>query len=102
MTDKLQYRPKHKVTLECSYAWSFGLSADASFMHVADQYYIAGAQSAKLNDYNLVDVKLMQRIIKDRLYAYIGATNLLDEDYEQSYGFPQAGRIAYVGMKLMF
>ena len=101
-TDILQYRPKHKVTLACSYAWDMGLSAYAGFMHVADQYYTSGALAEKLDDYNLVDLKLEQRIIKDRLYGYIGATNLFDEDYEESYGFPQTGRTAYAGMKLTF
>ena len=102
LTDELQYRPKNKFTAECSYVWSMGLSAYAGFMHVADQRYISGALTEELDDYSLVDVKLEQRIIKDRLYAYIGATNLFDENYEESYGFPQTGRTAYAGMKLNF
>lgn len=100
----LEYRPEHKITVECSYAWSFGLSAYASFMHVANQEYFDNTETLtqELNDYSMVDVKLEQRILKDRLYAFIGCTNLFDEDYEESYGFPQTGRTAYVGMKLTF
>ena len=31
---------------------------------------------------------------------YFGADNLLDEEYETSYGFPQPGRFVYVGTQL--
>lgn len=102
LADVLQYRPKHKVAVECNYEWDMGLSAYAGFMHVAEQYYTSGALAEKLADYNLVDVKVEQRFIADRLYGYIGATNLFDEDYEESYGFPQTGRTAYAGLKLVF
>ena len=103
LTNVLEYDPKHKFTLEGSYAWSCGFSAYASFRHVADQYFLDdNGNSRKLGDISLVDVKLQQKILKDRLYAYIGCQNLFDENYEQSYGFPQAGRTAYTGLKLTF
>ena len=30
--------------------------------------------------------------------VYLGVDNLLDEAYEESYGFPQAGRLVYLGL----
>ena len=104
--DEMQYRPEHKATLEGRYTWNFGLSAYASFMYVANQYYYSRTTTPllkrKLNNYSLVDAKLEQSIINDRLYAYVGANNLLDKDYEESYCFPQAGRLVYGGLKVMF
>jgi len=38
----------------------------------------------------------------EQFYAYVGANNLFDKDYEESYGFPQAGRMVYGGMKVAF
>jgi len=38
----------------------------------------------------------------DGLSVYLGADNLLDEDYEQSYGLPQPGRTAYAGLEYSF
>jgi vitamin B12 transporter len=32
------------------------------------------------------------------LNFYLGADNVFDEDYEESYGFPQAGRFIYGGV----
>jgi vitamin B12 transporter len=103
--DEMQYRPEHKATLEGRYTWNFGLSAYASFMYVADQYYYsrnAPLLKRKLDNYSIVDVKLEQRIVNDLLYAYVGANNLLDKDYEESYCYPQAGRLVYCGLKVTF
>ena len=103
--DEMQYRPEHKVTLEGRYAWNFGLSAYASYMYVANQYYYSRTApliKRKMDNYAIVDIKLEQRIIDDRLYAYAGANNLLDKDYEEAYCFPQAGRLVYGGLKVTF
>jgi len=103
--DEMQYRPEHKATLEGRYSWNFGLSAYASFMYVVDQYYYsrnAPLLKRKLDNYSIVDVKLEQRIVNDLLYAYVGANNILDKDYEESYCVPQAGRLVYCGLKVVF
>jgi len=103
--DELEYRPEHKFTLVGRYAWNFGLSAYASFMYLGDQYHYSDSDPVlkrKLNSYSLVDIKLEQKLISERFYAYTGANNLFDKDYEESYGFPQAGRMVYGGMKVAF
>ncbi len=103
--DELEYRPEHKFTLDGRYAWNFGLSAYASFMYLGDQYHYSDSDPVlkrKLNSYPLVDVKLQQKHVNDRFYAYAGANNLFDKDYEESYGFPQAGRMVYGGLKVAF
>jgi len=45
---------------------------------------------------------LDQAFLKKRLHVYIGADNLFDRNYEQAYGFPQAGRTLYAGVKVRF
>jgi vitamin B12 transporter len=53
---------------------------------------------ADLPDYTLVDVRLRQPLGRIPFAVFAGGENLLNTAYEQSYGFPQAGRIVYVGL----
>jgi len=103
--DELQYRPEHKLTFETQYVFDFGLSAYAGVMYVADQYLYSRntpLEKAKLNDYTVVDLKLDQVFFKKRLHVYLGVDNLFDQDYEEAYGFPRAGRTLYAGAELRF
>jgi vitamin B12 transporter len=103
--EELQYRPRHKLTFETQYVFGFGLSAYASVMYVADQYFYSRntpLEKAKLNDYTLVDLKLDQAFLNKRLHVYIGVDNLFDQDYEEAYGFPREGRTLYAGTKIYF
>jgi len=101
--DELQYRPEHTVTFESKYSFNFGLSAYMNVMYVADQVFYSRTipvEKKSLNDYTVVNLKLDQELLKGRLRLYLGADNLFDEDYEQSYGFPQAGRFIYGGIQV--
>jgi len=40
--------------------------------------------------------------VGERLELELGVDNLLDENYEQSYGLPQEGRVAYGGCRIPF
>jgi outer membrane cobalamin receptor len=57
-------------------------------------------QKAKLADYALVNVKLAQALLDRKVTLYLGADNLFDQNYETSYGLPQAGRFVYGGIEL--
>jgi vitamin B12 transporter len=101
--DELQYRPKHKVSFEGWYDFPFGLTPYVSVQHVADQVTydrVTNAIPYKMKNYTLVNVKLSQEVVKNRLKAYFGVNNIFDEDYETSYGFPQEGRFIYGGIQL--
>lgn len=102
--DDLEYRPKHKLTLEGSYDFSFGLKASANVMYLADQYYYDndGLNKTEVGDITLVGFKLEQMIYNDSVSAYCGIDNLFDEDYEESYGYPNQGRLFYAGLKAKF
>ena len=102
--DELQYRPADKISLETTYRFGFGLTAHASVLWMAGQYFYSDTTpllKKKLNDYTVVDVNLQQHIAGG-LSAYLGANNLLDENYEQSYGLPQPGRTIYGGFHYLF
>ncbi len=105
--DELQYRPENKYTAAITYAFSCGLKAHADLLHVTDQYFYDSdkdppLEKAALNDYTLVNIKLSQQFFRESLMACIGAYNLFDEDYEQSYGLPQPGRYVYGGVEISF
>ncbi|MGD0623858.1 MAG: TonB-dependent receptor [Thermodesulfobacteriota bacterium] len=103
--DQLQYSPRDKVAMEGKYDFDFGLSPYLSILYVGNQYFytknsITPVQKAKLNDYTLVNVKLSQRLVNNIVTLYVGVDNLFDQNYETSYGFPQAGRFIYGGVEL--
>lgn len=102
--DEQQYTPGDKLTLESKYDFACGFTPYASLLYVGDQYFytknnVSPVQKARLNDYVLVNVKLSQRLWDGRVTLYTGVNNLLDENYETSYGFPQAGRFIYGGIE---
>jgi vitamin B12 transporter len=50
----------------------------------------------------LVDFKLNKSAANGAIDLYVGVDNVFDEDYEQSYGFPQPGRTFYGGATWKF
>ena len=103
--DELQNRPKNKLTFEGKYTFLFGLSAYMNVMYVADQVYYSRTtplEKRNLNNYALVNVKFDQNFFNGLLDVYLGADNLFDKDYEESYGFPMAGRTVYGGVEFHF
>lgn len=105
--DELQYRPEWTVTVDGRYSFAFGLTASASLQYVADQYFydddnVDPLEKKKLNDFTIVNLKLSQQIAATGIDVYVGAENLLDEDYEESYGLPQPGRTVYGGVEYRF
>jgi outer membrane cobalamin receptor len=74
-------------------------------MYLTDQYHYSDTDplmQRKLNSITVVDFKLQQKLVRDQFYVYAGVNNLFDKDYEESYGFPQAGRMVYGGLKIIF
>jgi vitamin B12 transporter len=101
--EDLQYRPRDKVSISGVYRFPFGLTTSASLLYVGNQYFYDSSTPANkqaLNNYTTIDLKLTQALIKKQLEIYLGIDNLLDKNYEQSYGLPQPGRLAYAGLKL--
>jgi outer membrane cobalamin receptor len=105
--DEVQYTPRDKVSFAGKYDFDFGLTPFVSLIYVANSYVytkqqIATVGKAKMGDYAVVNFKLSQKLFKDRLNLYIGADNIFNEDYEQSYGIPRPGRYIYGGFEYRF
>jgi len=103
--DQLQYRPRQTVGLNAHYRLIHGLSLDTSVRYVGQQVYYSRhrpVQKAHLPSYTLVNLRLAQRLWSNRLTLFVGARNLFDKNYFDSYGFPQAGRVVYGGAKMRF
>ncbi len=99
-----QYTPRHKATADGTLDLPFGLSPHLSAVFVGDQFFYPRNGSTlgkrKLANHLVVDARLRQRFAAGKVIAYLGASNVLDQDYESSYGFPQPGRYVYAGVEL--
>jgi outer membrane cobalamin receptor len=105
--DEVQYVPADKLTFISSYNFDFGLTPFVSLIYVANSYVytkqqIATVSKAKMADYMVVNLKLTQKLYKDKLNIYFGVDNLFNSEYEQSYGIPCPGRFIYGGMEYHF
>ncbi|MGI2852701.1 TonB-dependent receptor plug domain-containing protein [Shewanella algae] len=104
--DGLDYRPKHQLRFQLGYKLPTETRIHLNVERIMDQNYydkekIGGQkvwQEKSLEDYTLVDINLVQPLLKDNLELYLRATNLLDENYYQSDSLPQAGRQVFVGI----
>jgi outer membrane receptor protein involved in Fe transport len=50
-----------------------------------------------MTDYAVINLKVTQKVLKEKLLLYAGADNLLNLEYEQSYGIPRPGRFVFGG-----
>lgn len=105
--DEVQYVPRHKWTFIGKYDFDFGLTPFVSVIYVADSFVYSKQQVAtvskhKMANYTLVNLKLSQKLYKDKLNLYVGADNIFNKDYEQSYGIPRPGRYIFGGFEYRF
>lgn len=101
--DDLQYRPRHKFTIEAGYKSSIGFSAYAGIKYLASQYtYSDDYHKKRLHNFAVVDARIEQALFQDTLSLYVRVENLFDKNYEESYGFPQAGRTVSGGVTVRF
>ena len=96
----LQYRPRHRASIEARYAFPFGLETSASALRVIDQVYYsrqAPVDARRLPDYTLAAIRVALPLLRGTSTVYAGADNLFDAHYEEEYGSPAATRVVYVG-----
>lgn len=102
-TDQLQYRPSHKATLQAIYRFNPQWQITGDVIRIGEQNYLKRRGKPvrrKLDAYELVNTKLTYRFPSGKADVYVGVENLLDEDYQTSYGYPQPGRFVYSGVNL--
>ena len=102
VTDRLQYRPRHKITAQGTWVAPTDTTFYAGWRFFSDQWAIDdNGNTKRMPDYGLIDIKISQAFT-DSLSAYVGADNLLDVDYAESYGFARPGRVVYTGLDVTF
>ncbi|MGE4422105.1 MAG: TonB-dependent receptor plug domain-containing protein [Pseudodesulfovibrio sp.] len=101
-TDRLQYRPRHKLTAQATWVAPTRTTVYAGWRFFSDQWALDdNGNTKRMPDYGLIDIKISQAFT-DSLSAYVGADNLLDVDYAESYGFARPGRVVYTGLDYSF
>jgi len=101
-------RPRHSGSLNAAYRFlderaSLTLSADYTGVSL-DRFFPpfpAPPEIVELDSFWLLDLTASYDINRNTT-AYVRANNLLDEDYEQVYGYQTPGRSVYVGIRLGF
>jgi outer membrane cobalamin receptor len=99
----LQYRPRHNLGVDARYHFAFGLNAYATVRHIGGQVFysrVEPIEQRKLPAYSVADAHVRQRLLRNRLEAFLGATNIFDTAYEEEYGNPQARRMLHGGLTI--
>ena len=99
-TTALQNRPEHKLALRADYFFSPGFRLGGSYLYVADSLAwsrTTPTTTQELDDYHVFDVDLSLSILQGHGRLYGRIANAFDENYEESFGFPQSGRAYLIG-----
>jgi iron complex outermembrane recepter protein len=94
--------PVHKVFTYMKYRAPFlkGLSALGSFEYGSSRTNTSDGL-AESGCAAILNAKVMYEVIKD-LIVEGGVNNLLDRNYQYSYGFPESGRTLFAGLRYRF
>lgn len=98
-----QYTPGNMLSANATWRIRDDLRLFGSLLRVSEQFYYSRTtplQRRELDAYTLLDTNLEYELPGRRVALYIGADNLLDANYEESYGLPQQGRFVYGGIRI--
>jgi outer membrane cobalamin receptor len=101
--DKLQNRPEHRFTLRVDYAISDAIRVGGNYLYAADSYALSNTTpttAQEIGDYGVLDLDAAMDFVAGRVSVYARVHNALDEDYQESFGFPQPGRSYVLGVEL--
>ena len=74
-----------------------------SYLYVADSLALSRDEPAvttEVGDYHVMDLGVSQLLWQQRLRLIGRVENVFDEDYQESFGFPQHGRRYFLGAEL--
>ena len=89
--------------MRVDYSLTPAIRLGGNYLYVADSYTLsrtAPTTTEELGDYGVLDLDASIELLQGRVRAYARIRNALDEDYEESYGFPQPGRAYVLGAEL--
>jgi outer membrane receptor protein involved in Fe transport len=99
-TTAVQNRPRHKFSLRADYDFSTGTRLYATVLRVSGALALSRNEpvvTTETGSYNVFDIGVSQSFRNDRMRLIARVENLFDENYQESFGFPQPGRRFYVG-----
>jgi len=98
--ESLAYRPAHKGSIGLSYAWRDRVSAFTRVRVVSSQDFQDQdtAWWGRLGPYASWDAHLSVRPVQN-IELWLNVDNLLDANYQTSYGFPDPGRTYWIGIR---
>jgi len=98
--------PKHKANLNLGYvvnnATYLSLNYQFTGERTATAFNADFTERLTLDSYSLFDLNINHTIMKDRLKLYGTISNILNEDYQEVFGFATLGRNYRVGLKFDF
>ncbi len=100
-TSKVQHDPGHTATVSATYSIFAGTMLSADYQFVTDSFAVSRDQltAEKLDTYHLVNIGITQDLGGPNAQLFGRIENVLDDDYELAYGFPEAGRTFYFGFR---
>jgi iron complex outermembrane receptor protein len=106
ISDELSELPEHKYNIGVKYQRDDGTLAKLTLKWVDSREVPLGAatgpETGKMDDYFLLNGLITYPVIKDLGYVYVGCENILDEEYEETYGYPMPDRMFYGGVQVKF
>lgn len=96
--------PKHKANLLIGYDFSPRTFASLSYQYTHDRltndFSTFPATPVTLDSFSLVNLYFSQTFNQNKIRVFAGIDNVLNEDYEDLYGFTTLGRNVRVGFRL--
>ncbi len=100
-TSAVQFEPEHMATVSATYRVWAGTALTADYQFVTGSAAISRDElsTLELDPYHLLNLGITQDVAGGAAQLFGRIENVLDEDYETAYGFPEAGRVFYLGMR---
>jgi outer membrane cobalamin receptor len=99
--ERLPYTPEQEAYFRLSYSAPSGFSCHLTTSYVGRRCWYDNDVRNELDDYWLWKARISRKLAEN-WELFISLDNLLDENYEEEEGFPQAGRTIWVGLKSKF
>ena len=106
ISDEISELPEHKFNVGVKYERDDGSLAKLTLKWVDSREIPLGeaktSKTGKMDDYFLLNCLVKYPVWKDHGYLYAGCENILDKDYEESYGYPMPDRMFFGGVEIKF
>ena len=93
--------PKHNLNLSLSYELIKDLTGNVNMQYSSASHTRENDRKEDVGGAALWNAKLAYELVKG-LTVDVGASNIFDKNYEQSYAYPEAGRVVYSNLTYKF